>query len=378
MLAIIEFLGLVLYEVLTACAMSAFRPMEQKKKALYLFWALLPLALMTMFHSENIGNDTRAYTGLFELVRRMTLKQALSIQRYEKGYVLFTYALTRMFSSSQSILIGVGAIMYFSLARWLKKWSAAPGLFVCLIVEMLIIDGWMSVLRQTLATAVLLFAFDAVLEKKPLRFVLLVILAAQFHAAAYAFLFAYPVVWWFKEYRIGKNGMLNRSWKFEWLVVGCAVSLALFLQPVLNMLLRFFPKYQYYVSGAYMNGQARLAIVLKIVVYGLMLAMPRLIVGRKSKQKSDTKSTALYRMSLLNLVLLIASSQATILTRIAGVFSIYAIEEYSAQLARLKHARNRMVMVWLSLILFAIYGVVITLLRTPEWQTTYPFEWFFQ
>lgn len=71
-LAIVEFLGLVGYEVLVAYAMKAFCSMQQKRKVIYLFWALFPLALMTMFHGESIGNDTRTYTDLFDLVRNMT------------------------------------------------------------------------------------------------------------------------------------------------------------------------------------------------------------------------------------------------------------------------------------------------------------------
>ena len=72
-LATVEFLGLVGYEVLTAYAMKAFWPMNQKKKIIYLFWALLPLALMTMFHSENIGNDTRALMALRWTLRGMII-----------------------------------------------------------------------------------------------------------------------------------------------------------------------------------------------------------------------------------------------------------------------------------------------------------------
>ena len=199
MLATVEFLGLVGYEVLIAYAMKAFLPMNQKKKIIYLFWALLPLALMTMFHSESIGNDTQAYTELFDAVCNMTLKQALSNGRFEKGYMLFTYVLTRLFSSRQCVLIAEGAIVYLSLARWLNKWCKAPGLFVCLIVEMLEIDGWMSIQRQALAMAILFFAYDVLIEKKLLRFVVLVILAAQFHAVAYVFLLTWPMLWWFEE-----------------------------------------------------------------------------------------------------------------------------------------------------------------------------------
>ena len=265
MLAIAEFLGLVGYEALLAYAMKAFRPMKESSKKVYLFWALLPLAAMTMFHSENIGNDTRAYTGLFEAVKEMTLKMALSNGRFEKGYMLFTYVLTRLFSSRQCVLIAEGAIVYLSLSRWLNKWCKAPGLFVCLIVEMLEIDGWMSAARQSLAVAVLLFAYDALVEKKLLRFFILVILAAQFHAVAYVFLLAWPMLWWVDEYR---RNSLEKKWQFEKLMAVCVVGIALLTWPMINLLLKIFPKYQYYMSGVYMDGQARLAIILKIKTVG--------------------------------------------------------------------------------------------------------------
>lgn len=372
MLATVEFLGLVGYEVLTAYAMKAFWPMNQKKKIIYLFWALLPLALMTMFHSENIGNDTRAYTDLFEAVKEMTLKMVLSNGRFEKGYMLFTYVLTRLFSSRQCVLIAEGAIVYLSLSRWLNKWCKAPGLFVCLIVEMLEIDGWMSAARQSLAVAVLLFAYDALVEKKLLRFFILVILAAQFHAVAYVFLLAWPMLWWVDEYR---RNSLEKKWQFEKLMAVCVVGIALLTWPMINLLLKIFPKYQYYMSGVYMDGQARLAIILKIIVYALMLLAPRWIKNQNRGTRQSVVELSLYRMALINIVILVAANQATILTRFSGIFSVYAVAEFSEQASKLKRGKNRKIVTVAALILFALYGVIITIYRTPEWQTTYPFEW---
>lgn len=372
MLAIAEFLGLVGYEALLAYAMKAFRPMKDSSKKVYLFWALLPLAAMTMFHSENIGNDTRAYTGLFEAVKEMTLKMALSNGRFEKGYMLFTYVLTRLFSSRQCVLIAEGAIVYLSLSRWLNKWCKAPGLFVCLVVEMLEIDGWMSAARQSLAVAVLFFAYDALVEKKLLRFFILVILAAQFHAVAYVFLLAWPMLWWFEEYR---TNAMKKKWQFERLMAVCAAGMVLLMWPMINLLLKIFPKYQYYVSGAYMDGQARLAIILKIIVYALMLLAPRWIKNRKWEAGQNIVELSLYRMAFVNIVILVAANQATILTRFSGVFSLYAIADFSEQVARLQYRKNREIVTILALVLFAVYGVIITIYRTPEWQTTYPFKW---
>ena len=372
MLAVVEFLGLVAYEILMAFFMGAFHPMENAKKKRYLFLALFPLVAMTMFHSENIGNDTRAYTDLFEDVKEMTLKMALSNGRFEKGYMLFTYVLTRLFSSRQCVLIAEGAIVYLSLSRWLNKWCKAPGLFVCLIVEMLEIDGWMSAARQSLAVAVLLFAYDALVEKKLLRFFILVILAAQFHAVAYVFLLAWPMFWWVDEYR---RNSLEKKWQFEKLMAVCVVGIALLTWPMINLLLKIFPKYQYYMSGVYMDGQARLAIILKIIVYALMLLAPRWIKNQNRGTRQSVVELSLYRMALINIVILVAANQATILTRFSGIFSVYAVAEFSEQASKLKRGKNRKIVTVAALILFALYGVIITIYRTPEWQTTYPFEW---
>lgn len=372
MLAVVEFLGLVAYEILMAFFMGAFHPMENAKKKRYLFLALFPLVAMTMFHSENIGNDTRAYTDLFEDVKEMTLKMALSNGRFEKGYMLFTYVLTRLFSSRQCVLIAEGAIVYLSLSRWLNKWCKAPGLFVCLIVEMLEIDGWMSAARQSLAVAVLLFAYDALVEKKLLRFFILVILAAQFHAVAYVFLLAWPMLWWVDEYR---RNSLEKKWQFEKLMAVCVVGIALLTWPMINLLLKIFPKYQYYMSGVYMDGQARLAIILKIIVYALMLLAPRWIKNQNRGTRQSVVELSLYHMALINIVILVAANQATILTRFSGIFSVYAVAEFSEQASKLKRGKNRKIVTVAALILFALYGVIITIYRTPEWQTTYPFEW---
>lgn len=372
MLAVVEFLGLVAYEILMAFFMGAFHPMENAKKKRYLFLALFPLVAMTMFHSENIGNDTRAYTDLFEDVKEMTLKMALSNGRFEKGYMLFTYVLTRLFSSRQCVLIAEGAIVYLSLSRWLNKWCKAPGLFVCLIVEMLEIDGWMSAARQSLAVAVLLFAYDALVEKKLLRFFILVILAAQFHAVAYVFLLAWPMLWWVDEYR---RNSLEKKWQFEKLMAVCVVGIALLTWPMINLLLKIFPKYQYYMSGVYMDGQARLAIILKIIVYALMLLAPRWIKNQNRGTRQSVVELSLYRMAIINIVILVAANQATILTRFSGIFSVYAVAEFSEQASKLKRGKNRKIVTVAALILFALYGVIITIYRTPEWQTTYPFEW---
>lgn len=376
MLGAIEFLSLVGYEVIVAYVMKAFSPMQEEKKKKYLFWALLPLLLMTMFHSKNIGKDYDAYSGLFNRAKNQTLAEALRDTRYEKGYLLFNYSLAKVFESMQSVMIAEGLIVYLCLARWIKKWCSAPGVFVCLLVEMLWIDSWISMMRQAIAMAILFFAFDELIDKHLIRFVLIVILAAQFHAVSYVFLLAYPMLYWFDEYRENKLGKFEKNWLFEKLMLVCTIGIALLFQPTLKFLLYLFPKYQYYMAGSYMDGQTRVAIIIKIIVYGMILVAPRVIMrGQTPNGKSQL---ACYRMAIVTLVITIAANQATILTRVSSVFSIYAIAGYAEEITNLKYEKNRRIMIFMTLLLFAAYGCVITVFRTPKWQQTYPFEWFWQ
>ena len=155
----------------------------------------------------------------------------------------------------------------------------------------------------------------------------------------------------------------------------CVVGIALLTWPMINLLLKIFPKYQYYMSGVYMDGQARLAIILKIIVYALMLLAPRWIKNQNRGTRQSVVELSHYRMALINIVILVAANQATILTRFSGVFSLYAIADFSEQVARLQYKKNREIVTILALVLFAVYGVIITIYRTPEWQTTYPFKW---
>ncbi|MCT3358433.1 MULTISPECIES: hypothetical protein [Latilactobacillus] len=61
---ILQFLGLVAFEIVVAILFNAFSTM-QKRKLPYLICAISPLAAMMMFHSRYIGNDSLNYYNLF-------------------------------------------------------------------------------------------------------------------------------------------------------------------------------------------------------------------------------------------------------------------------------------------------------------------------
>jgi hypothetical protein len=376
--ATIEFLSLVYYEIIVALVSGAFSEMKPKRKVGYLFFALMPLAIMTMFRADSVGNDTLEYVRLFDSAKNLSLGKIIDSTRYEKGYLLLNYLLSKISENSRIILVTIGAFSYCSLARWLNKWSKAPGMMVCLLVEMLYVDNWMSVMRQTISLFVLLFAFDYLVEHKFWRFLIITLLAAQFHNAAYIFLVTWPILYWFTPKNLEQLYSKIQEKRFLKFVIMGALIVLLCFRPILNFLVQLFPVYSYYVSGVYMDGNSRLAVILKVIVYGLMICVP-LMLGAKSG-KSDNATIgriAIHRFALINIILWILANKATIIVRLTDAFAFLALSDYAECVNDINYSKNRECLIVLSVIAFAAYGLLITLLKTPEWQTTYPFKWCF-
>ena len=136
-----------------------------------------------------------------------------------------------------------------------------------------------------------------------------------------------------------------------------------------NVLLSIFPKYDYYTGSELTDGEPRLAIILKIAVYMLLFIFPRM-----SKFKFEEK-IELYnmgqKMALIQIAMYMIASNATALARLATIFSVFALGHFSNSFPKSIDKENvKFLLVTLTLVF--LYGLIIVILKTPEWQTTYP------
>lgn len=370
-LIFIHYTALVLVTLVISLGFSAFLPMNSKIKRIYLSITLGIFAFMTMFRAETVGNDTLDYIQTFNLTAHSgDILAFINDSAIEPGYLAWNWIISCFIDKPQALFIVSGLVFYLSLGRFVNKWMPAPGLVIYALVAMHLFDGYLSTMRQTLALAILLFAFDFAYSKKPLPFILLCLFATQFHMAAFLFLFVYPI----------KN--VNPTFRTKaskvgvaLLVVG-AVGIAMFaFDNILSFLMDVFPKYQYYLGGKSVDGETRLATLLNIAVYSLMLIIPKLMKSR-NVEFSDEKAVATFkRLSLFNIIILVLSMNATIFTRFTGLFTLFSTGDYSTAVARLER-REHILFVLLSVLLLYAYGLVIALLKTPEWYTTYPYSFF--
>lgn len=374
-LATVEFLGLVFYEIFIALLFGAFVSTCKHKRILYIIYSLFPLLMMSIFRDASIGNDTKEYLLYFEIIENSNFQEALDGSRFEIGYVVLNYILSRLTDNSYVLLITTGFFVFTSLSIYLNKWCSALGLFTCLMIEMLFIDNWMSIIRQTIALFVLLLGFDYLVYRNKAKFCLTVLGASLFHDVALAFFLAWPIVYWFnvsKQSTIENNELIIQRLVKVFLFCGLLI---VFWDIIINSLLTILPSYKTYINDKYMDGVIRIAVITKIIVYVLMITIPLFY-----KKKAITNENRQYRnilsmLSILNIIFLIIAIKATLLMRFTDIFSFFALADYVENINDITDIKRKKQIILITLVAFGLYGLIITLFRTPEWQTTYPFKW---
>lgn len=163
---------------------------------------------MMMFHSRYVGNDSLNYYNLFLQTSGTTVQNLLTNTRFEYGYLLLNWLIGRFTTNPQWLYVCVGAFISVSLIWWMYRYIPAPGLLCILLVEMLMIDGWISIARQTVVVGILLIAYKFLIQKKIIKFLILVLIATRFHNAAWIFLIAYPIVNWYPKSLLKSKGKI--------------------------------------------------------------------------------------------------------------------------------------------------------------------------
>lgn len=363
----IEFCKLYFAAITFSILFGAFKPMSRAKKGVYLFIFFSFLAFLTGFRAPSIGNDTATYLEHFKNIASYnTPFRYINRNGMEPGYVIYCWLLSRISREPQILLIVTSAIVYISTGSFVYKYTERPGLFCCLFIGIMQFDFFMSIMRQALALAIILFSFNYIVKQKPIRFLIVCLLAVTFHYSSILFILTYPLV---------RNKRRENKNSFSYFLPLIATLIAsMFFSNVINGVLTIFPKYTYYLGSKSFDGVPRLALILKIVVYALLFFVPKLLSHHKSANEQNEE---IYdRLSYINICILVLAMNAVILDRFGSTFSMFATLHYSNQVAAMEKA-DKVIITCLTLIAFAFYGFIIILYRTPEWVTTYPIELIF-
>lgn len=357
----IKFFALIL---VISLVFDAFQDIKGKKKLFYVITMCGIFFTVMGFRYYGMGNDTLSYYRMFlQTANTNSIAKYVETSNVESGYLYYNYLLSLISNNPRILFVVTAAIVSFALGFFAYRNVSNPGVFFCMFVGLLQLDFLLSAMRQALATVFLFFAIDALIRKKRILFIILCLFATRFHNAAWAMLAVCPLFWNNSKEQKEGNGL-------TYIVIFVMVGIcSMFFDDIWNRLIEIFPKYDYYTGGERTDGELRLAVFLKIIVYMVIFIVPKLY------KHKPAENTELYnigeKMSILHIAMYMLAANATALARLSGVFSFFELGHFSNSFKN-NTSDEKLTLLLLALAGAFLYGLVIVILRTPEWQTTYP------
>lgn len=233
-------------------------------KKIYLLSIFLFAFLYSGLRGKTVGLDTALWNSIFDNIVKNGLSELPRNTEVEKGYMMVNYVLGKIGLPSQSIIILGSAIICCSFYNIIKKYSKNYVLSSLIFISM-IFTVTMNVSRQYIALAFLLYAFDAIVQKKRKQAILLILLATSMHYSAIIFL---PLV-----YFASSKTSINR--KSVFLIGAVSFSAIPLYMVIVNLFVSIFDQYNRFITSS--KYSAELEVSLQYVILFAMVAFLGLI-----------------------------------------------------------------------------------------------------
>lgn len=343
----------------------------------YISVMFIVLATMMMFRSMYVGNDTYKYVTLFEEISKTNnLDSYIESSRYETGFVYLCRLLSYIWNDPQILFIVTGAFTAFAFGRFIYKYSDIPWMSVLMFLTLQFFDLSLSGVRQILSVSMLLFAYDYMIDRKLLKFSLIVLLASTIHGSAVMFFLLYPLT------------AKKRGVSFFAVSIGVAVCIFVGFDILIKGVEVIFPQYVKYLTGD-SKSYSSSATVASFFMFLLWLAVYVAGTGyakkyvERSGLSAEAENRKIYIDSVheiavwMGVIMLFLSMQGTILNRFKYIFSVPIIVYYPNMLKNISQRPIQQTIIFISCMVFIAYISIIHTFR-PEWQSSFPYTFFWE
>ena len=170
------------------------KPKDFDKK-LFLFLCGTFLFLMIALRSKDVGStDSFNYYNTWEKVRPLSFQEFTEFQdegSMEKGFVLLIWLLSKVFYYPQFVFVCTGALFTFAICKFLYNncddLVLGFVMYITLGTYTFIVQG----MRQACAMSICLLSVEFCKKRKFIPFLLLIVLAYQFHMTSFVFVVVY-------------------------------------------------------------------------------------------------------------------------------------------------------------------------------------------
>ena len=181
---------------LTCCGLHLISNRIGSKKHLY-FIPTVMLILLAGLRHFSVGVDIPGYCEKFIQISKCEwgnlFLENQNFSHYEAGFIVLDKFISYVTTDKQVYLFIMAILVYLPVCIFYYKYADHSFLALCLYFCIPSFIILFSGLRQALATSLTIVSFNYIKEKKPIKFLFLIICAFFFHRTSICFLFAYPL-----------------------------------------------------------------------------------------------------------------------------------------------------------------------------------------
>lgn len=307
---------------------------------------VLILILLAAFRSWNVGIDTIQYVNDYQQINW----DFGSIYNFERGFTLIEKSVALIHAPVWVFLMTVATISLVSLFINYSKMTNLSTVAILYYYSRFYFNRDLNQMRSGIASALVLFSIPFLKQKKPIQFILVIILAAQFHSAAYLMLLAYPFSYILEKCK--KSGFFI---VLSLLVI--SIGLSFKIQPLLLSFTNLFGEGSAYVtSQIYIEGKGLLNPVMWMQIV-LALVASFLYFKTKYKKNIDISVLSIYVLSTivlttLNQYAVLGGRLSTVVATVEPIILIYILKSFFKS----KNSINAlMVLISLAVIIIVYY-----------------------
>lgn len=273
------------------------------QRILLVLSSAMALFLIAAFRSETVGKDVWGYLDFFRKCINLEWAELLDF-RFEKGFIVLCKIISLFTEDTQFFIAIVSFLIISGPTYIIYKYSKNPAISFVLYVGMTFFAFSMSGLRQALATSILLFGYNFIIQRKPIKFIFLVLFASLFHSSVVVFLIAYPLA----KIKIS----------FKKIIVYLILFFFLYLTKnyLINfMVMTLFSQYSEMLVES--DSYNYMLSMLLVWIFGL--------IYYKQVIKRNENAIVLFNMILIAVFVQMFGSESSNITRISELFYIYVI-----------------------------------------------------
>ena len=168
---------------------------ERAYKNIYFVVIALSLILIVGLRHVSLGifDTERLYVPRFERFFNQDYMYIIRNRRKDTTFYIFARLLSEIYANVHFVLFVIGIPYMLSVTRLIKKYSKIPWLSFLLFLGLQYFMLSFFLLRHVVGLAIVIIAFDYIVQRKPVKFVICVLVATAFHLMSFVFIVAYPL-----------------------------------------------------------------------------------------------------------------------------------------------------------------------------------------